>query len=120
MDEDRTDATIAEVAAAVRRDMAASPEEWPPPDDAVPGEPSPEDAEVLAVVYRWFDAWNARDPEAVAASLAERGAFVEPSTDGPLREADLADHVRALVTRFPDLSFDLLAESVTAPNTVMA
>jgi len=111
MDEDRTDATIAEVAAAVRRDMGATPEG---------AGSSPEDAEVLAVVYRWFDAWNARDPHAVAAALAERGAFTEPAADGPLRDKALAQYVRSLVARFPDLSFDLLAESVTAPNTAMA
>lgn len=110
MKDERLDATIAEVAAAVRRDMGASATE-----DASPGQ-----ADVLAVVYRWFDAWNSRDPEAVAASMAERGAFAEPSTEGPIRGDALAGHVRSLVAQFPDLSFDLLAESVIAPNTAMA
>jgi ketosteroid isomerase-like protein len=107
--EGRPEATIAEVAAAVRRDMGAGAT-----DD------SPEaGGEVLAVVYRYFDAWNARDGAAVAGCFAERGAFAEPSTEGPVSGEALARHVESLVARFPDLSFDLLAESVIAPNTAM-
>ena len=110
MTEDHPHATIAEVAAAVRRDMGAPAAEGPQPGGS----------DVLAAVYRWFDAWNARDADAVAAVMAERGAFSEPSTEGPVADQALAAHVRSLVARFPDLSFDLLAESVVAPNTAMA
>jgi hypothetical protein len=56
----------------------------------------------------------------VAECFAPRGAFSEPSTDGPIRGEALAAQVRSLVAQFPDLSFDLLAESVIAPNTAMA
>jgi ketosteroid isomerase-like protein len=108
MTDEHQDATIAEVAAAVRRDMGVTQVE----DTSGPGE-------VLATVYRYFDAWNARDGEAVAACFAGRGGFAEPSTDGPIAGPALAGHVRSLVAQFPDLSFDLLAESVIAPNTAM-
>ncbi|HEY7283647.1 MAG TPA: nuclear transport factor 2 family protein [Actinomycetota bacterium] len=112
MKQDRSDATIEEVVAAVRRDMgAAAPG---------PGEARPDQGQVLAAVYRWFDAWNARDADAVVALMAERGGFSEPATDGPLRGDALAARVRSVIAQFPDLSFDLLAESVIAPNTAMA
>src|SRR5262249_3626778 len=110
MSEEHPEATIAEVVAAVRKDRGA----------ARADPPAGTDAEVLAAVYRWFDAWNARDPAAVAASIADRGGFSEPSIEGAIRGDALADHVRALVAQFPDLSFDLLAESVIAANTAMA
>jgi ketosteroid isomerase-like protein len=109
MNDDHPDVTIAELAAVVRRDMGAPAADEPP-----------ETADVLAVVYRYFDAWNARDGDAVAECFAPRGAFSEPSTDGPIRGEALAAQVRSLVAQFPDLSFDLLAESVIAPNTAMA
>jgi hypothetical protein len=112
MTEHHTDVTIAEIAAAVERDMGVAP---PPSDDGPPNEPG-----VLATVYRWFDAWNSRDSELVAGLIAERGGFSDPSTDGPVSGRQLAERVRSLVAQFPDLSFDLLAESVVAPNTAMA
>jgi len=114
MAEDHQDVTIAEVAEAVRRDMGDLP---PGPAG---GDAAAHDPQVLATVYRWFDAWNTRDGDAVVALMAERGAFTEPSIDGPLRGDALADRVAGLVAQFPDLSFDLLAESVIAPNTAMA
>jgi ketosteroid isomerase-like protein len=116
MTEDHSDATIAEVAAAVRRDMGV------PASDHGDGPADAESntTEVLATVYRWFDAWNARDADAVVALMADRGAFSEPATEGPVRGEALAARVRAVVAQFPDLSFDLLAESVVAPNTAMA
>ncbi len=116
MTEDHSDATIAEVAAAVRRDMGAAA----PDPRAGPGEAEPNASGVLATVYRWFDAWNARDADAVVALMADRGAFTEPATDGPVRGEALAARVLSMVAQFPDLSFDLLVESVIAPNTAMA
>jgi ketosteroid isomerase-like protein len=116
MTEDHSDATIAEIVAAVRRDMgAAAPDHGEAPGDGVSNA-----TEVLATVYRWFDAWNARDAEAVLDVMADRGAFSEPATDGPVRGEALAARVRSLVAQFPDLSYDLLAESVIAPNTAVA
>ena len=115
MTEDHSDATIAEVAAAVRRDMGVAA----PDHGGGPGAES-NTTEVLTTVYRWFDAWNARDADAVVALMADRGAFSEPATEGPVRGEALAARVRSVVAQFPDLSFDLLTESVVGPNTAMA
>lgn len=57
----------------------------------------------------YFDAWNARDPEAVAAAFTQDGSYTDPSvTAGPLTGTAITDRARALLTAFPDLSFEIL------------
>jgi steroid delta-isomerase-like uncharacterized protein len=63
----------------------------------------------LSLVEPYFDAWNARDPEAVAAAFAEGGTYTDPTVAGPpLTGTAIADHARALLAAFPDLSFEML------------
>jgi steroid delta-isomerase-like uncharacterized protein len=57
----------------------------------------------------YFAAWNAHDPEAVAAAFAEGGTYTDPTVTGaPLCGPALAEHARALFAGFPDLSFEIL------------
>ena len=61
------------------------------------------------LVEPYFDAWNARDPEAVAAAFAEGGTFTDPTVTGPpISGIAITDHARALLTAFPGLSFEIL------------
>jgi len=63
----------------------------------------------LLLVEPYFDAWNVRDPEAVAAAFAEGGTYTDPTVTGPpLTGTAITEHARALVTAFPDLSFEIL------------
>jgi steroid delta-isomerase-like uncharacterized protein len=63
----------------------------------------------LAQAEAYFDAWNAHDPEAVAAAFTEDGTYTDPTvTGGPLNGSALAEHARALFTGFPDLTFEIL------------
>jgi steroid delta-isomerase-like uncharacterized protein len=63
----------------------------------------------LAPAQAYFDAWNARDPEAVAAAFAEDGTYTDPTVAGPpLSGLALAEHVRDMLTGFPDLTFEIL------------
>jgi steroid delta-isomerase-like uncharacterized protein len=63
----------------------------------------------LSLVEPYFDAWNARDPEAVATAFAEGGTYTDPTVTGPpLTGTTIAEHARALLTAFPDLSFEIL------------
>jgi steroid delta-isomerase-like uncharacterized protein len=62
-----------------------------------------------SLVESYFGAWNARDPEAVAEAFADGGTYTDPTVTGPpLTGAAIAEHARALLTAFPDLSFEIL------------
>jgi steroid delta-isomerase-like uncharacterized protein len=67
---------------------------------------------------RYFDAWNARDPDAVVASITDGGTYEDPTTGGPLAGDALRDSVATLLVGFPDLSFDV--ESVAATSATEA
>lgn len=58
---------------------------------------------------RYFDAWNAQDPEGVVASLAPTGTYEDPTTGGPVSGAPLAENVATLIGGFPDLHFDIVS-----------
>jgi len=63
----------------------------------------------FTLVENYFNAWNARDPDAVGAAFAEGGTYTDPTVTGrPLTGPALAGHARALLGGFPDLSFEML------------
>jgi steroid delta-isomerase-like uncharacterized protein len=66
-------------------------------------------APALTRAAPYFEAWNAHDAAAVTAALAEGGTYADPTTESPLAGLALAEHVRALVAAFPDLSFEVLS-----------
>jgi steroid delta-isomerase-like uncharacterized protein len=62
-----------------------------------------------SLVERYFDAWKARDPDAVAAVFAAGGTYTDPTVGGPpLTGIAIAEYARALLAAFPDLSFEVL------------
>lgn len=67
---------------------------------------------------RYFDAWNAHDPDAVVASMTDTGTYEDPTTGGPLAGDALRDSITSLLVGFPDLSFDV--ESVSAASDTEA
>lgn len=56
-------------------------------------------------VERYFEAWNAGDPQAVVASMAPGGTYEDPTTGGPVSGPALAGYVGGLLAAFPDLAF---------------
>ena len=66
-------------------------------------------APALTQAAPYFEAWNAHDAPAVTAALADGGTYADPTTESPLAGPALAEHVRALVAAFPDLSFEVLS-----------
>jgi steroid delta-isomerase-like uncharacterized protein len=58
---------------------------------------------------RYFDAWNAHDPQAVVAALSTGGTYEDPTTGGPLKGDALAENVGTLMAGFPDLHFELVS-----------
>jgi hypothetical protein len=69
---------------------------------------------------RYFAAWNARDPDAVVASLTHGGTYEDPTTGGPLNGGALAANVAGVVAAFPDLQLELVAVTPTGDTTASA
>jgi steroid delta-isomerase-like uncharacterized protein len=73
----------------------------------------------LAHAQRYFDAWNAHDAEAIAATFAPGGTYTDALVQGLDAEATGAYAV-GLAAAFPDLQFDLVTSTVAADDTVVA
>lgn len=71
-------------------------------------------------VTDYFNAWNARDADAVLATLGETGTYRDPTTPGALRGAALRAHVAGLWTAFPDLRFEVTNAGAVGPNKYAA
>lgn len=61
--------------------------------------------DATAVAARYFDAWSARDPEAVGAAFAEGGRYFDPGVPDGLDPAATAAYAAGLFGAFPDLAF---------------
>ena len=74
----------------------------------------------LAVAQRYFDAWNARDPEAIAATFAPGGTYSDPNVPDGLDPQATGSYAAGLFASFPDLRFELTSMELTAAGTVAA
>lgn len=75
---------------------------------------------VLDLATRYFDAWNARDADAVAATFAPGGTYHDPTLPEPLNAAALKGYCAGLWETFPDLSFELLGVKLSGGDAVAA
>ena len=64
--------------------------------------------EAADVVRGYFDAWNRRDPEAIAAAFAAGGTYSDPNTPEGLTGQAIIEYASGLFAAFPDLSFEVL------------
>ncbi|MCL6562476.1 MAG: ester cyclase [Firmicutes bacterium] len=76
--------------------------------------------EQIEMAHRYFKAWNQHDPAGIAAALVEGGTYEDPSTGRPLQGEEIAAYADSLFTAFPDLAFQLTAESAFGPETMAA
>jgi steroid delta-isomerase-like uncharacterized protein len=67
-------------------------------------------------VRRYFDAWNARDADAIIASLTETGTYQDPTTGGPIGGEAIRGYVGALWAAFPDLRFETKNTGAVGPD----
>jgi steroid delta-isomerase-like uncharacterized protein len=73
----------------------------------------------LAQAQRYFDAWNAHDATAIAATFAPEGTYTDPIVRGLDPDATGAYAV-GLAAAFPDLRFELVASTQTDDGSVAA
>ena len=60
-----------------------------------------------AVADRYFDAWNRRDPEAIAAVFEDGGTYTDPVVPDGIGPAATAGYAGGLFAAFPDLAFEV-------------
>jgi predicted ester cyclase len=73
----------------------------------------------LAVAEQYFDAWNAHDADAIAATFAPAGTYSDPQVSG-LDGAATGAYAAGLWESFPDLWFELVSAEATPDARVAA
>jgi steroid delta-isomerase-like uncharacterized protein len=73
----------------------------------------------ILLAQRYFDAWNAHDVDAIAATFADGGTYSDPIVS-KLDARATAQYANGLFASFPDLAFDLSPIGVTGDGTVAA
>jgi ketosteroid isomerase-like protein/heme-degrading monooxygenase HmoA len=76
--------------------------------------------EAANVSQEYFEAWNRRDPEAIAATFADGGTYIDPNVPEGLTGWDIAEYAASLFAAFPNLSFDLLGHDSGGDGVVAA
>jgi steroid delta-isomerase-like uncharacterized protein len=69
---------------------------------------------------RYFNAWIARDADAILATLGPDGTYEDPGTGGPIRGEAMRGYVTGLWQAFPDLTFEIVSHADTGPDTSAA
>jgi steroid delta-isomerase-like uncharacterized protein len=73
-----------------------------------------------AVADRYFEAWNRRDPAAIAAVFTEGGTYTDPNVPDGVGPEDTAAYAEGLFGGFPDLAFELESSGVRPDGSVAA
>lgn len=73
-----------------------------------------------ALVTAYFAGWINRDADAILATLGEDGTYEDPTTGQPIGGDAFRAYLAALWAAFPDLSFEIVSEAETGPDTVAA
>jgi steroid delta-isomerase-like uncharacterized protein len=72
---------------------------------------------VLEQVERYFDAWNSRDGDAIAACFDSGGGYADP-VSGQLSPPGISAYASGLFSAFPDLRFELHVTAIDEPHVV--
>lgn len=75
--------------------------------------------EALQLAQAYFDAWNRHDATGIVATFAEGGTYSDPMVQGLTGEA-IAAYARGLWGAFPDLSFEIVGQTLTNNGYVAA
>src|SRR5918992_4165187 len=76
--------------------------------------------EAANVSQEYFEAWNRRDPEAIAATFADGDTYIDPNVPEWLTGRDIAEYAAGLFAAFPDLSLNLLGHDSGGDGVVAA
>jgi len=70
----------------------------------------------LDAVQKYFDAWNAHNPDAILKSLASRGHYSDPCGGENLSGEGLKNYTNAIFTAFPDVHFAITSTTDDGAN----
>ncbi|MGC1817044.1 MAG: ester cyclase [Casimicrobiaceae bacterium] len=73
----------------------------------------------LDIASRYFDAWNARDADAIVRTFAGGGTYRDPTT-GEISGDAIGANAMRLWDAFPDLSFEIVSVAESGPGRVVA
>ncbi len=76
-------------------------------------------SDLLQVAQTYFGAWNRHDAEGIVATFAEDGTYSDPLVHELCGEA-IAAYARRLWTSFPDLSFELVGQTLAGEGLIAA
>jgi hypothetical protein len=76
--------------------------------------------EQINQIHSYFKAWNARDADAILATMGDGGTYQDPSTGVPISGDALRAYVAGLWSAFPDLTFEAESIGETGPDRVAA
>ena len=63
----------------------------------------------IVVAQKYFDAWNRRDADGIAALFVEGGTYHDPTTPQPLTGEAIAHFATGLWASFPDTTFEIVS-----------
>lgn len=73
----------------------------------------------VGIIERYFEGWNAHDPEKIVGDVGEDSVFESDVTAGPIRGADgLRQFAERYLAAFPDLNVRV-DQQIASPNTVV-
>jgi len=75
---------------------------------------------ILDHVSAYFQGWLDRDADAILAILGANGTYEDPTTPGPIGGAAFRGYLETLWSAFPDLTFEIVSEAETGPNSAAA
>ncbi|MEM7443572.1 MAG: ester cyclase [Pseudomonadota bacterium] len=71
----------------------------------------------LAIVDAYIAGWNARDADAVLATLTDDGTYQDPTLPNPVSGEAFKANMQGLWSAFPDLNFELVSKGATGPDS---
>ena len=77
-------------------------------------------ASATDAVKAYFDAWNEHNTQSILDSLTPDGTYSDPVGGENLSGQTYADYAASLFTAFPDLSLELISNTVASNGIVAA
>jgi steroid delta-isomerase-like uncharacterized protein len=74
----------------------------------------------LDLAQQYFDAWNEHDADRIVSVFTETGTYTDPTTNGPLRGAEIGANAARLWSSFPDLRFEIVSAAETSDGMIAA
>lgn len=71
-------------------------------------------------VQAYFDAWNSHDTDAMLDTLTADGTYSDPVGGKNLSGQAYADYVNSLFTAFPDLTLELISNTIASNDMIAA